>query len=119
MLPMLSPTYTHPHTNGDLGPFLEKALEVKELDHHISLPTLGSPPRREEDHSSGPHLVDSPINCSTAPALPSGSPWEGAVPVKEAWWAWRAVWTEWEGRGLLRELSKDPHGQLLYGAGLQ
>lgn len=77
----------HTNTNRDPGPklghFLEKALEVKELEHHISLSTLGSP-QREEDHRSVPHLVDIPINCSLAPALPSGSPWAGAVPVKES-----------------------------------
>lgn len=45
----------HTNTNRDPGPkadhFLEKALEVKELERHISLSTLGSP-QREEDHST-------------------------------------------------------------------
>lgn len=61
VLPLLSPL--HIHANGDTGTnldlFLEKMLEVKELDHHISLSSPGK--RREENHSSVPPLTASPV----------------------------------------------------------
>ena len=105
ILPLLSPPYTD--TNGDPGTnldlFLEKVLEVEELDHHISLSTLGKSPRREEN-GSVLLLAASPVNCSMAPgfACPLVAPGcRGAHPAcacgREAWWAWRAAWTEGKG----------------------
>ncbi|KAF4793081.1 hypothetical protein TURU_114693 [Turdus rufiventris] len=60
---------THTNTNGDPGPkvdhFLEKALGVKELDHHISLSTLGSAPgERKITDRKEKKLYENPDNLA-------------------------------------------------------